>query len=96
MPKNPNAKKDQASAGVFAVANAAYLLEYYRFVDASGGAQGTFGTALGYKQQAARYLVDKVSGDECAAQLAQRPVERPTIEFDDRFGREVHRVTSRR
>jgi hypothetical protein len=77
-------------AGVFAVANAAYLLEYYRFVDASGGAQGTFGTALGYKQQAARYLVDKVSGDECAAQLAQRPVERPKFMELNHEGRPEH------
>lgn len=48
-----------AIATVFAVANIAFLLEYYRFVDASGGAQGTFGTALGHKQAAAQYLAQQ-------------------------------------
>jgi hypothetical protein len=43
-------------AGVFVAANVVFMLDYYRFVGRHGGAQGTFGTALGFKQQAARYL----------------------------------------
>jgi len=43
-------------AGVFVAANLVFMLDYYRFVGRYGGAQGTFGSALGYKQQAARYL----------------------------------------
>jgi hypothetical protein len=46
-------------AGVFAVANVFYVLEFYRFVEAHGGAQGTFGSGLGYKQAAARYLAEQ-------------------------------------
>lgn len=68
-----------AVAAVFAVANIAFMLEYYRFVDANGGAQGTFGTALGHKQDAARYLAEKVSRGECEAQLAQQPVAQPKL-----------------
>ncbi|MEI6082996.1 MAG: glycosyltransferase family 39 protein [Verrucomicrobiota bacterium] len=48
-----------AIAVVFAVANIAFMQEYYRFVDSTGGAQGTFGTALGHKQAAARYLAEQ-------------------------------------
>lgn len=46
-------------AGVFVVANAVFMLDYYRFVGRHGGAQGTFGTALGHKQAAARFLAEQ-------------------------------------
>jgi hypothetical protein len=48
-----------AIAAVFVVANVVFMRDYYRFVDRYGGAQGTFGTALGYKQEAARYLAEQ-------------------------------------
>jgi hypothetical protein len=46
-------------AAVFVAANFVFMLDFYRFVGKNGGAQGTFGTALGYKQQAARYLAEQ-------------------------------------
>jgi hypothetical protein len=48
-----------AVVGVLVIANVVFTMDYYRFVGANGGAQGTFGTALGYKLQAARYLAAK-------------------------------------
>jgi hypothetical protein len=60
-------------AGVFVVANVVFMLNYYAFVGRNGGAQGTFGTALGVKQQAARYLAEQGGErlrEECDAQLA--------------------------
>jgi len=62
-----------AGAAVLAVANVAFLLNYYRFVEATGGAQGTFGTALGHKQAAARYLAEQGGGrlqEQSEVQLA--------------------------
>jgi hypothetical protein len=53
-----------------------FMLDYYRFVGRNGGAQGTFGTALGLKQHAARYLAGQGGvklRDECQAQLAGKP-----------------------
>ncbi len=52
-------KLTAALAGVFVAANVWFMLDYYRFVERYGGAQGTFGTALGLKQQAARYLAEQ-------------------------------------
>jgi hypothetical protein len=58
---------------VLAAANVVFMLDYYQFVGRNGGAQGTFGTALGIKQQAARYLAEQ-GGEplhaECVTQLA--------------------------
>lgn len=66
--------------GALALANAAYLLEFYRFVDAHGGAQGTYGSGLGYKQQAARYLAEQ-GGEglrqQVTTQLALARTRRP-------------------
>ncbi len=53
------AKVTVALAGVFVAANVWFMLDYYRFVERYGGAQGTFGTALGHKQRAARYLAEQ-------------------------------------
>ncbi len=57
---------------VLLAGNVVYMLDYYRFVGNNGGAQGTFGSGLGYKQQAARFLV-AAGGErlrqECAIQL---------------------------
>jgi len=69
-------------AGVFVGANVVFMLDYYRFVGQNGGAQGTFGTALGYKQQAARYLAEQGGAklrEECELQLAQNPSKQPML-----------------
>lgn len=47
------------ATGIFVAANVWFVLDYYRFVERYGGAQGTFGTALGHKQQAARFLAQQ-------------------------------------
>ncbi len=57
---------------VLVAGNVLFMLAYYRFVEQSGGAQGTFGTALGVKQQAARFLAEQGGArlrDECDTQL---------------------------
>jgi hypothetical protein len=41
-------------------ANVWVLWDIYRFVDRHGGAHGTYGTVLVYKQSAARYLASRV------------------------------------
>lgn len=46
-------------AGALAVGNVVFMADYYRFVHQYGGAQGTFGTALGYKQEAAKFLAEQ-------------------------------------
>jgi hypothetical protein len=61
------------AVAVFAAANVVFMLDYYQFIERNGGAQGTFGTALGIKQRAARYLAEQ-GGEplraECVTQLA--------------------------
>jgi hypothetical protein len=61
-----------AVTGLFVLANVAYLLAYYDFVGSMGGAQGTHGTGLGYKIEAAHFLVAH-EGDafrrECQAHI---------------------------
>ena len=69
-------------AGILAVGNVAFMLDYYRFVDRNGGAQGTAGTALGHKLAAARFLAEQggvTLRGECAAQLAQTPRRQPML-----------------
>ena len=44
--------------GAILLWNAAYLLDFYRAVNREGGAFGTYGTVLGYKKQAAKFLVE--------------------------------------
>ena len=44
------------AVAVLVAANVVFMLDYYAFVGKNGGAQGTFGTALGIKQQVARFL----------------------------------------
>lgn len=53
------AKVVAAVAAVFVAASVVYMAEYYRFVEANGGAQGTFGTALGHKIEAAKFLAER-------------------------------------
>ncbi len=69
-------------ASVMVAGGVVFMLDYYRFVGQNGGAQGTFGTALGCKQQAARYLA-KQGGvtlrEECEAQLAQSSSRQPML-----------------
>ena len=50
------------AAAVLVAANIVFLMDYYSFVGKNGGAQGTFGTALGIKQQAARFLAERGGG----------------------------------
>ena len=68
--------------GILAVGNVVFMLDYYRFVDRNGGAQGTAGTALGHKLAAARFLAEQggvTLRGECAAQLAQQPSRQPML-----------------
>jgi hypothetical protein len=63
-------------AGALALGNVVFLMDFYRFVDQYGGAQGTFGTALSYKQAAARYLAERGGAQlvaDSAAHLAGKP-----------------------
>ncbi len=71
---------------VLAAGNIIFMLDCYRFVGRSGGAQGTFGTALGHKQQAARFLSEQGGASlraECETQLdlasAHTPAERAAL-----------------
>jgi hypothetical protein len=53
--------------------NLVFMLDYYRFVGQNGGAQGTFGSGLGYKQTVARFLAENGGAQlraECETQLA--------------------------
>jgi 4-amino-4-deoxy-L-arabinose transferase-like glycosyltransferase len=59
------------AVAVFVAANVLFLLDYYAFVGRNGGAQGTFGTALGTKQQAARFLAEQGGGRLQAESRAQ-------------------------
>ena len=62
-----------AVVGVLVAGNIWFMLTYYGFVGQAGGAQGTFGTALGIKQQAARFLADQGGSrlrEDCDTQLA--------------------------
>ncbi len=70
------------AAVVIAAGGVVFMLDYYRFVGQNGGAQGTFGTALGCKQQAARYLAEQGGAplrEECEAQLVQSPSRQPML-----------------
>ena len=73
-----------------AAANVMFMLDYYRFVQQNGGAQGTFGTALGTKQQVARYLAEQ-GGERlragCETQLAFTTA--PTQEERAALGRKI-------
>jgi hypothetical protein len=53
------AKGAAVAGGVFAAASVWYMVDFYRFVGANGGAQGTAGTALGHKIEAARFLAQR-------------------------------------
>ncbi|MEI6297446.1 MAG: hypothetical protein WCO84_07465, partial [bacterium] len=63
-------------AGLLAVGNVVFMLDYYRFVERNGGAQGSAGTAMENKLTAAKFLAKRGGMqllDECAAQLAGKP-----------------------
>ncbi len=47
------------AVGVLVAANVWFMADCYRFLSRYGGAQGTYGTGLGYKVAAARYLARK-------------------------------------
>ena len=73
-------------AGLLAAGNVVFMLDYYRFVEGNGGAQGSAGTALGSKLVAARYLAEQGGArlqTECESQLAQMPARQPLlVEFN--------------
>ncbi len=73
-------------AGLLAAGNGVFMLDYYRFVDHNGGAQGSAGTALEHKLAAARFLAEQGGARlraDCEAQLVQTPVRQPLlIEFN--------------
>ncbi|HUI05715.1 MAG TPA: hypothetical protein VL486_01785 [Verrucomicrobiae bacterium] len=74
------------AATVLVAGNIIFMVDFYRFVGRNGGAQGTFGTALGVKQQAARFLAERGGlrlRAESEAQLrlatARTPAERRNL-----------------
>jgi hypothetical protein len=78
------------AVAILATGNVLFMLDYYRFVQQNGGAQGTFGTALGTKQQVARYLAEQ-GGERlragCETQLAFATA--PTQEERAALGRKI-------
>lgn len=65
------------------VGNVVYLNDYYRFVGQNGGAQGSQGTGLGYKQAAAAWLAERggvrlqqESRTQIALAISRDPAER--------------------
>ena len=63
-------------AGAFVIGNIVFMLDYYRFVERNGGAQGSAGTALGCKLEAAKFLAERGGArlrEACEAQLAGKP-----------------------
>jgi len=72
--------------GLLTAGNVVFMLDYYRFVERNGGAQGSAGTALRHKLDAARFLAEQGGTklhEECAAQLVQTPTRQPMlVEFN--------------
>jgi hypothetical protein len=67
-------------AVALAAANVMFMLDYYHFVQENGGAQGTFGSGLGWKQQASRFLSEQGGvelRDECKLQMALATARSP-------------------
>jgi hypothetical protein len=80
-----------AIVAAFAIANIIFMMDYFRFVDAHGGAQGTFGTALGYKQDAARFLAEQGGAKlqrECRLELdiATARTQQDRVELGQKLG----------
>ena len=89
--------------GVVVVWNVVYLFDFNRFVSRHGGAFGTYGSALGPKQEAARFLAERggprlfaesrVQLDmQIARSLGRQPqvppeLQRPLVVQMDTFGR---------
>ena len=75
---------------VLLAANVMFMLDFYRFVGLNGGAQGTFGTGLGYKQSATRFLAEQGGAPlrtECRKELELATVR--STEERARLGREI-------
>ncbi len=49
---------------VFVAGNILFATDLYRFLDRHGGAQGTYGTGLGYKQQLAAFLASQADATQ--------------------------------
>jgi len=56
------------AGAVLAAANVWFMVDCYRFLNRYGGAQGTYGTGLGYKVAAARYLAERADVGELIRQ----------------------------
>ena len=48
-----------AIVGLLVVANLAFLLNFFQFIERNGGAHGTYGTVLAHKEAAARWLAER-------------------------------------
>jgi len=57
-----------AGVAIFAVGNIVYMLDVNRYLVQYGGAQGTYGTGLGFKQAAAGYVAARADAKELVAQ----------------------------
>jgi len=56
------------AGAVLVAANVWFMADCYRFLSRYGGAQGTYGTGLGYKVAAARYLAERADVPELVRQ----------------------------
>jgi len=48
---------------VFLIGNIVFMLDVNRYLARYGGAQGTYGTGLGFKEEAARFVAEKGNAD---------------------------------
>lgn len=79
----PSAWVVTAAVVAMLAGNVVYLNDYYRFVGQNGGAQGSQGTGVGYKQAAAKFLAERggkrlrqESQTQIALALSRDPAER--------------------
>lgn len=57
--RRPTAWATAAAVTLMLVGNVVYLWDFYRFIRVNGGAQGSYGTGLGWKLAAAKYLAER-------------------------------------
>jgi hypothetical protein len=53
-----------AGVAMFVIGNVIFMLDVNRYLGRYGGAQGTYGSGLGFKEQAAAYLLERGTVDE--------------------------------
>jgi 4-amino-4-deoxy-L-arabinose transferase-like glycosyltransferase len=64
------------AAGAFLLGNIVFMTDLYRFLDKYGGAQGTYGSGLAFKEEAARFLaaradISKLMAEQRLVQMDQ-------------------------